>query len=90
MDHITLFIDIVGWIGAALIVAAYFLVSTGRTAGTALGYQLMNAAGSVLVGANAFYFGALPSAGINVVWLGIAIAAIVKRPRVAGQGRLPD
>ncbi len=75
-----LFIDVGGWLGAILILLAYFLVSTRRVHGGSVRYQALNVVGSLLVGTNAFYYHALPSFGINVVWIGIAVMALVTRP----------
>lgn len=75
-----LFIDVGGWLGAILILLAYFLVSTRRVHGGSVRYQALNVVGSLLVGANAFYYHALPSFSINVVWIAIAVMALVTRP----------
>ena len=75
-----LLIDVGGWLGAILILVAYFLVSTRRVHGASVRYQTLNVVGSLLVGANAFYYHALPSFSINVVWVGIAVMALVTRP----------
>ncbi|HSG81365.1 MAG TPA: hypothetical protein VLC48_03870 [Gemmatimonadota bacterium] len=75
-----LLIDVGGWIGAALILVAYYLVSTRRVHGASVLYQTLNIVGSLLVGANAFYYRALPSFSINVVWIAIAILALGTRP----------
>ena len=72
-------IDPAGWLGAALLLLAYFLVSTKKTSGASIKYQSLNVVGSVLVGANALYYGALPSFSINVIWLGIALFALSRR-----------
>ncbi|UCG88164.1 MAG: hypothetical protein JSW71_06370, partial [Gemmatimonadota bacterium] len=69
-------IDVGGWIGAVLLLLGYFLVSTKRAGGTSILYQSLNVVGSVLVGANALYYTALPSFSINVVWIGIGITAL--------------
>ena len=74
-----LLIDAGGWFGAILLLLAYFLVSTKRAGGTSIRYQSLNVAGSVLVGANAFYYTALPSFSINVVWILIGVAALAHR-----------
>ena len=74
-----LLIDVGGWFGAILLLLAYFLVSTKRVGGTSIRYQSLNVAGSVLVGANALYYTALPSFSINVVWILIGVAALVHR-----------
>jgi len=73
-----LVIDAGGWLGAVLVLVAYLLVSMGKTTGLSMRYQAANFVGSILVGANALYYWALPSFSINVVWMGIALAAMVK------------
>ncbi len=72
-------IDIGGWFGAILLLLAYFLVSTKRVGGASIRYQSLNVVGSILVGANAFYYTALPSFSVNVVWIMIGIAALTRR-----------
>ena len=71
-----LIIDVGGWLGAIMLLLAYFLVSTKRVGGTSIRYQGLNVVGSVLVGTNAFYYNALPSFSINVVWILIGVAAL--------------
>lgn len=67
-----------------VLVVAYYLVSHGKWSPSALRYNCANAGASVLVGLNAFYHGALPSAGLNVVWVIIGLNALrlsqAKRP----------
>ena len=72
-------IDVGGWFGAILLLLAYFLVSTKRVGGASIRYQSLNVVGSILVGANAFYYTALPSFSVNVVWIMIGIAALTRR-----------
>ncbi len=52
------------------------LMSPGKWSPGAVRYNLANAGASVLVGLNAFYHGALPSAGFNVVWIIIGLNAL--------------
>jgi hypothetical protein len=70
------FIDLVGWIGAAALLAAYWMVSTRRTDGGAMSYQTLNLIGSVLVLFNSLYYGAYPSVAVNAVWIVIGVYAI--------------
>jgi hypothetical protein len=56
-------IDILGWIGALLMILAYFMVPTRRAAGDALTYQLLNIAGGVLLILNTVFYGGYPSPG---------------------------
>ncbi len=76
-----LIIDILGWTGAILLVAAYMLVSSERASGRSIPYQSLNLLGSVLLIINAIYHAALPSAGLNCVWIGIAISTLIKTRR---------
>lgn len=81
-------VDVGGWLGAVLVLVAYLLVSMGKTSGLSFRYQAANFLGSILVGVNALYYWALPSFSINVVWMGIALAAMVKvRSRSSEAGR---
>jgi hypothetical protein len=89
MEH-NLFIDVIGWIGAAALLAAYGLVSTKKLMGDSLPYQLLNLGGSMLLIVNSLYYGAYPSVGVNVVWIAIALLALWQvwqsRRRAAAKG----
>lgn len=71
-------INVAGWTGAMLLLLAYILVSNKKLAGNSLPYQLLNLTGSFLLLMNAYHFGALPSVGVNSVWIGIALFTIIK------------
>jgi hypothetical protein len=70
-------IDAGGWIGVALLLIAYALVSTRRLAGDSTIYQVLNVAGSVLLIINSFFYGAYPSVGVNIAWIAIALYAFL-------------
>jgi hypothetical protein len=74
-------IEVVGWIGATLIIAAYALLSAGRLQGDSRLYHWMNICGAVGFVVNSGWNGAYPSAALNVVWLGIGGYALLKRRR---------
>jgi len=74
---INIMIDIAGWIGVALLLIAYALISARRLAGDSTTYQLFNVAGSVLLIINSFFYGAYPSVGINIAWIAIALSALL-------------
>ena len=81
----SLWVDGLGWVGATLLLIAYALVSLRGYRGTSAPFQLLNLAGSVLLIVNSAYYGAYPSAFLNVIWIGIAIAAIARaRGSIAG------
>lgn len=72
---VELLVEVVGWLGAAALLLAYGLLSSGRlAAGTT--YQLLNLAGAVALAINGIAHRALPSVAVNVVWLVIGLAAL--------------
>jgi hypothetical protein len=77
-----LWIDICGWIGSIVILAAYFGISTGRLKSAAVSYQLLNVAGSVLLIINTVFYGAYPSSFVNIVWAGIGVMAMLHKQKV--------
>jgi hypothetical protein len=77
------FIDIAGWSGTVLVLGSYALISSGRLQPRSVLYQGMNLVGAVGLAINSGWNGAWPSAGLNVVWLGIAIVAMRRNRRRA-------
>lgn len=69
----TILIETVGWIGAALILAAYILLSLGKIEGRSRLYQWMNVIGAGGFIVNGLANGAMPSAVLNIVWMGIGL-----------------
>jgi hypothetical protein len=75
-------VEIVGWAGAVLILLAYLLLSAGKFTGQSLTYQAMNVVGAAGFVINGWWHRALPSAVLNILWLGIGVFAswrILKR-----------
>jgi len=75
-------VEVIGWAAAALILGAYALLSTGRLRAESLTYQLMNILGASGFIVNSGWNGALPSAAMNVIWMGIGVYALRQRRRV--------
>ncbi len=71
-------IEIAGWIAAVLILTAYGLLSAGKLNGKSVAYQVMNIVGAIGFVINTGYNGAIPSAVLNVIWVGIGVWALVK------------
>ncbi len=71
-------VDIVGWAGAVLVLGAYGLVSTSRVEGDSAVYQLMNVFGAAGMLINTYVRGALPSAAVNLIWIGIGFYVLFK------------
>ncbi|MFG6196597.1 hypothetical protein [Nonomuraea sp. JJY05] len=72
----------VGWVGAALLLVGYVLVTQSRLPGDGAAYQLMNLAGSLGLMVNSAYSAAWPSAGLNLIWAGIGVFALIKLARI--------
>jgi hypothetical protein len=75
-------IEVIGWIGAALILSAYALLSSGRLRADSLTYHLMNMLGAAGFVVNSGWNGALPSAALNVIWIGIGVYALRQQRRL--------
>jgi hypothetical protein len=73
--------DAMGWVGAAVLLLGYAMVSLKKAAGDSMLYQVLNIIGSILLAANTIAYGAYPSTFVNMVWIGIAIFAIAARGR---------
>jgi hypothetical protein len=82
-------VEIIGWIGAVLILGAYALLSAGRLKGDSLSYHVMNILGAAGFVVNSGWNGALPSAAMNLVWIGIGAFAIRQQRRVHLSARTP-
>ena len=82
-------IDILGWIGALLVILGYFMVPTCRVAGDALTYQLLTITGGVLLIINTVICGAYPSLGVNLVWVAIGTYSILSRRKFEGSDPTP-
>jgi hypothetical protein len=70
-------VDVVGWAGAALLLLAYWLVSTRRLRAEGVPFQLVNLGGAGMLAANSAWYGAWPSVALNGAWMAIGLAALV-------------
>jgi hypothetical protein len=72
-----LVVEIIGWLGAAILVVAYLMVSFDVVSGDSVLYQVLNimAASGLIV--NGLAHRAMPSVVTNAVWMLIGIAVIV-------------
>jgi hypothetical protein len=76
--NISIFIDAIGWIGAALVLIAYGLLSIRWMDGNSFSYQALNVTGAVMLVVNSYYLGAYPSVGVNAAWVGIAALTLFR------------
>ena len=76
-----LLITAIGWLGAGLLLLAYGLVSAGRLRTETASFQVLNLVGAAALVVNSAYHGALPSAVLNLAWIGIGLVAMTRRTR---------
>jgi hypothetical protein len=81
---LTIVIEIIGWLGALLILVAYALLSAGKLTANDRAYQWVNVVGAAGFIINSGWNGAMPSAALNVVWVGIGLAALWRIARKKG------
>ena len=72
------FIEVVGWIGVVLILSSYALLSLEKLGPKSPIYQWMNVVGAAGFIINSGAKGAVPSAALNVIWMGIGFYALWK------------
>jgi hypothetical protein len=77
--HTNYIVEIVGWVGASLILVAYALLSIGKLHAHSALYQWLNIFGAAGFVVNSGWNGAYPSAALNVVWMGIGTYALLRR-----------
>lgn len=73
---LTIFVEVLGWLGAILVLVAYILVTTGRLSGSSAAFQWMNALGALFFVLNTWWHGAIPSMVLNIIWSGIGFATL--------------
>ena len=76
LSRMTLLLEeLAGWVGAAILLAAYGLVSFKKLRPDSLWNHSLNGAGSGLLIVDTVYHRAFPSAFVNVIWILIAVVA---------------
>jgi len=72
----TVVIELAGWAGALAVLVAYGLVSAERVSSRSWSYQLLNIGGAIGLVINSTWNGAIPSAVVNLIWIGIGVYAL--------------
>ena len=78
-------LNVLGWIGAFLLLLAYALVSFKKLQADSEIYQWLNIVASILLVINTIYYGAYPSSFVNAAWTIIAFFAILTIKRNYGK-----
>lgn len=72
-----LLIDIIGWTGSVMVIAAYGLNSYQKLDSKSLMFLLLNLFGGIFLIVYSYYYSAFANTFINVVWVIIAVPALV-------------
>jgi hypothetical protein len=73
-----LLIDILGWVGSVEVILAYGLNSYQKMKSDSMLFQVLNLTGAAFLIVNTIYYGAYPSTFINIVWVVIAVVALIR------------
>ena len=71
------FMDIIGAIGATLLLVAYFMATTKRWQTHTVRYQLSNLVAAILLIMYSFAKTAYVHVAINIVWAAVAIVGLI-------------
>lgn len=75
---IALAADIVGYIGSAMIIWAYFLLQSGKVTSDDITYPLINLIGAILLMISLMVHTNMPSIIIEIFWIGISVYGVWK------------
>jgi len=76
MEAEQLTMEIIGWLGATLVLGAYALLSLHKIVAHSYSYHGMNMLGSAFLATYALYHNAVASVAVNIIWMGIGSFAI--------------
>ena len=81
MSVTELLVEVAGWGGALLILGGYALLTAERVTSRSPLYQGMNVLGAAGFIVNGWWHGAIPSAVLNLIWMGIGLVALWRMKR---------
>jgi hypothetical protein len=73
-----------GWIGTALLIGGYLLVSSGKLEGKSIPFNLINVVGAALMVVATAAKGVWSSVALNLIWVAIGTRAILGLLRSRG------
>lgn len=71
--------ELIGWVGAGLLLSAFFYLTIFKKKGDNLFYLLGNLFGSIGLLINAWYGDAFPFVLVNSFWVVITVISLVKK-----------
>jgi hypothetical protein len=76
MSNIAIAVECIGWIGALLVLMAFFLISTNRINSGNPVFHWLNIVGALGLIVHTIFNAAYPSAFVNIIWVGVAIYSL--------------
>lgn len=76
-------VEVFGWVGAACLLGAFYINSRNIYPATSIVSLSINIVGAVGLLVNGLYHGALPSVGLNGVWILVGVTALYKALRTS-------
>lgn len=73
-----LLIDILGWVGSVAVIAAYGLNSYQKIKSDSYLFLILNLIGGIFLIIYSYYYTAFANTFINVVWVIIAVPALIR------------
>lgn len=81
MTNYDVVIEIIGWVGSAMVVTAYALMVKGGT-NVLFICNYFNLFGAAFVAINCYYNMSFPSLFLNITWMGIALIGITNKNNI--------
>jgi hypothetical protein len=82
---VNVLIEVLGWTGAVVVLGAYLLAARDVWPASSAKSAAANIIGAALLTVNAGYHRAFPSTSLNVVWLVIGGATLLRISRTAAE-----
>jgi hypothetical protein len=77
-NQTNIMIDIIGWIGACLVIFAYYQAARNFWPSNSKSASVVNFFGGLLLGVSAFFHGAWPNFGLEIIFVLIALTTFKK------------
>jgi hypothetical protein len=74
----SIIVECIGWIGAIIVLIAFFMISTHRTDANKPIFHWLNIIGALGLIIHTSYNAAFPSAFVNVIWVAVAVFSLIK------------
>jgi len=75
---VAIIVECLGWLGAILVLSAYYLISTDKVTSASSLFQWLNIIGAIGLIIHTIFNHAYPSAFVNVIWVGVAVYSLLK------------